>query len=99
MLSLCLMQHLKGYSGHVFKKTYPKIIEEMGHDRLWTRRYHAVALPDAAAVDRAIAYVRNNPTKAGLETDQYALYPSNPTVCAVGYSEVSVGSHEGVLTI
>jgi REP element-mobilizing transposase RayT len=68
-----IMQHLKGYSGYVFKKTYPKVIEEMGHDRLWTRRYHAVALRDAAAVERAIGYVRHNPSKADLQTGQYTL--------------------------
>ncbi|MEK7299360.1 MAG: hypothetical protein AAB066_05680, partial [Candidatus Margulisiibacteriota bacterium] len=45
------------------------------NDGVWTRRYHAVALLDAAAVERAIQYVTNNPFKANLSEDEYTLCP------------------------
>ena len=79
------LQHLKGYSGHVFKKTFPKLIEGMEHDRLWTRRFHALLLPDPFAIERAIKYVANNPAKAALQANQYTLSPQpSPMVYAMG---------------
>ena len=76
-----IMQHLKGYSGHMFKKKFPKVIEGMEHDRLWTRRYHAVELKDDAALQRSVIYIINNPARANLNPDQFSLMISGkPTI-------------------
>ena len=84
-----IMQHLKGYSGHVFTQRHPGLLtqhhnlvlgttadgaEGVSRDRLWSRRYHGVELPGVNAVERAIEYVKQNPKKAKLAPDEYHLY-------------------------